>query len=210
MPRYSEIWDVRIVLNLLRKMSPVFALGLKDLTLKLVMLIALVSGQRVQTLQKLRTDTMKLRTNSVTFTITQVLKQSRPGSTGYTMKLHAYPAERRLCVVTYLKHYLQQTKPLRAGEKALFLSFKRPHKAVSRDTISRWLKLVMNQAGLDTEVYTAHSTRTASTSAACLAQVPVDEILQTAGWAKEQTFKNFYKKPILAESTFAHAILKRR
>jgi len=191
-------------------MSPVSSLGLKDLTLKVVMLIALVSGQRVQTLQKMRIDAMHFQLNSVCFTMTQVLKQSKPGNSGCTIKLHAYPPERRLCILTYLKQYLLQTKSLRAGEKSLFISFRRPHKPVSKDTIARWLKLVMQKAGLDTKVYTAHSTRTASTSAASHSQVPVDDILKTAGWAKENTFRLFYNKPIIHEDVFAKAILKRK
>ena len=51
-PRYEEIWDVRIVLNYLRQLSPAKDLPLKSLTLKVCMLVALVSGQRVQTLKK--------------------------------------------------------------------------------------------------------------------------------------------------------------
>ncbi len=209
LPRYTEIWDVRVVLNLLRKMSPAYSLGLKELTLKLAMLIALVSGQRVQTLQKLSITEMDLKLSSATFSIKQV-KQSRPGSNGFVVKLRAYPAERKLCVLTYLKQYLSLTKRIRSGEKALFISFRKPHKAVSKDTIARWLKFIMKKAGLDSHKYTAHSTRSASTSAASAATVPVDDILQTAGWASETTFRRFYKKPVCKENSFADAVLKRK
>ena len=44
--RYSEIWDVSIVLLHLQSFSPLDKLSLRELTLKLVMLILLVSGQR--------------------------------------------------------------------------------------------------------------------------------------------------------------------
>ena len=55
-------------------------------------------------------------------------------------------------------------------------------------------------------VYSAHSTRGASTSAAA-SKVPVDTILRTAGWKKECTFWKFYKKPITNDSSFSKAIL---
>ena len=48
LPRYTEIWDVRIVLDKLREMSPASTLALKGLTYKLVMLIGLVSAQKGQ------------------------------------------------------------------------------------------------------------------------------------------------------------------
>ena len=44
--RYSETWDVSVVLHYLQGLSPVETLNLKELTLKLVTLILLVFGQR--------------------------------------------------------------------------------------------------------------------------------------------------------------------
>lgn len=43
-PRYCETWDVSKVLTFLRKLSPVKSISHKDLTLKLVMLIALTNA----------------------------------------------------------------------------------------------------------------------------------------------------------------------
>lgn len=45
-PKYTEIWDALIVLIYLQSLSPVDTLSLKELTLKLVVLILLVSRQR--------------------------------------------------------------------------------------------------------------------------------------------------------------------
>ena len=49
LPRYTHTWDVDTVLRFLLTLSPVRRLSVKNLSLKLVMLIALVSGQRSQT-----------------------------------------------------------------------------------------------------------------------------------------------------------------
>lgn len=76
----------------------------------------------------------------------------------------------------------------------LFISYVPPHKAVSRDTLSRWLKEVLKASGIDLRVYSAHSTRAAATSAACNRDIPVEEILKTAGWSSEKTFAKFYKR----------------
>lgn len=58
------------------------------------------------------------------------------------------------------------------------------------------------------QVYKAHSTRTASVSAAADSSVPMESILSTAGWSSERTFAKFYKKPILrSQRTFAESVL---
>jgi hypothetical protein len=152
---------------------------------------------------------MRIKSNAISFYIGDLLKQSRPGNTGSVIRLSSYPPERKICIYTYLKQYLCETKILRGTEKSLFISFKKPHKAVTTDTIARWLKLVMHMSGLNTQMFTAHSTRAASVSAASRSKVPVDDILRTAGWASEQTFKLFYKKPIMGKDTFATGVLRK-
>ena len=44
--------------------------------------------------------------SSYKFPIQQIIKQSRPGNRQPVLILPAYPADRRLCVITYLKAYL--------------------------------------------------------------------------------------------------------
>ena len=53
---------------------------------------------------------------------------------------------KRLCVVTLLKEYLSRTAPTRGEHSQLFLSDARPFSPVLRDSISRWVKTVMEQA----------------------------------------------------------------
>ena len=49
-PKYNNIWSVYTVLDYLSLFWPLHEINLKELTLKLVMLIALTTGQRCQTL----------------------------------------------------------------------------------------------------------------------------------------------------------------
>ena len=49
-PKYKFIWDVAVVLEYLESKGPNESMSLREITLKLVMLLALTSGQRVQTL----------------------------------------------------------------------------------------------------------------------------------------------------------------
>jgi hypothetical protein len=56
--RYCKTWDVSKVLDFHRKLTPVRFLSLKDLTLKMIMLIVLSSACRAQSLHLLGIDNM--------------------------------------------------------------------------------------------------------------------------------------------------------
>ena len=67
---------------------------------------------------------------------------------------------------------------------------------------------VMEMAGIDTSVFKAHSVRGASTSAALDRGVPMQDILATADWSRESTFRRFYYRPKESRGTaFAHKVL---
>jgi hypothetical protein len=59
LPRYSHTWDVEKVLSVLRKLPPVKHLSLKDLTMKLCMLIALTNAARIQSLHLLSVNSVQ-------------------------------------------------------------------------------------------------------------------------------------------------------
>ena len=48
----------------------------------------------------------------------------------------------------------------------MFISHIRPHKGVTRATISTWVKEILKKTGVDTSKFKSHSTRVASTSKA--------------------------------------------
>ena len=99
----------------------------------------------------------------------KLLKTSAPNRHLTHIEFLACPQNPKLCVINCLNAYLtfKRTRPHRCGTLQLFLSIQKPFKAVSCDTISRWLKSVLDMAGIDATIFTAHSTRTASTSCAC-------------------------------------------
>ena len=210
-PRYKEVWDVSIVLRFLKTLSPVSSLSLKNLSLKLVMLLSLVTAQRGQTLHLLDINLMSTYDSRIVFTFNKPLKQSNPRTQVKPLVLKAYTHDESLCVFSTLKEYLQRTETLRVTGSQLLISFQKPHKAVSRDTISWWIRTVMQLSGINLDVYKAHSTRAASVSAAHRAQVPVQEILRKAGWSSAQTFAIYYDKNLdtseSSASQFQEAIL---
>jgi hypothetical protein len=78
-PRYTFTWDVNLVLKFLKSMDDFDNITLKWLTFKLAMLVALVSGQRCQTLHCLNLDNLDIFSDKAVFHITELLKHSRPG-----------------------------------------------------------------------------------------------------------------------------------
>ena len=170
-------------------------------------LILLVSGQRGQTVHLLNLSNMRVSVDSYTFLFSKLLKQTRPGFPNPTVTLTAF-RESRLRAVTTLKEYISSTEPLRGSESQLFVSYTKPHKAVSRDTIGRWVKTVLSSAGIDMKKFKPHSTRAAAVSPASNASASLDEIVSTAGWSSESTFAKFYNKPVVRKSQFASSVLE--
>ena len=78
---------------------------------------------------------------------------------------------------------------------------------MSRDTISRWVKFVLQSSGIDVNIFKPHSTSSASTSKAKMSDVSVADILDKAGWKSESTFAKFHDKKVV-EDTFANKVLQ--
>ena len=97
-------------------------------------------------------------------TMNEKLKQAKSGKHLQPIDLIAFQDDKKICVVEHLKEYLQKTQPNRMGHSQLLLSYIKPYKPVCKDTVARWIKLVLKLAGIDVEKYTAHSSRAASTS----------------------------------------------
>ena len=195
LPRYSMTWDVNIVLTFLKNWAPAESLSLKQLSLKTTLLLLILSSQRGQTVLNFQIDTMKWSKYKVTFPIHCVLKTTRPGSHISEVAYKAFPVDKRLCVVTYVKAYIDRTAQLRKDAKQLLISFRKPYAAISRDTLARWTKLVMTMAGIDTAIFRPHSTRAASASKAAK-HIPLQDILKSAGWSRETTFTKYYNKKV--------------
>ena len=95
--------------------------------------------------------------------------------------------------------YLRRTEPLRGNSSQLLISTIKPHGPISNDTVSRWLKTVLFEAGVDTELFTGHSTRAAKTSKDFFDGMPIQDIIRQAGWSNNRTFEKFYQKVIITE-----------
>ena len=174
---------------------------LGNLSKKLCVLMLLVTGQRCQTLHvtKIQDISFDFQSKTLTITPSSLLKQSKPGKHLKPIILRTLDKTKNLCVVTILKEYLQRTKELRNTE-FLVTTTVQPYKAASKSTISRWVKQTLRAAGV-AENFKPHSTRAAASSKVNLTGVPLQDILDTAGWANAKTFAKYYNKHIEPEVT---------
>ena len=101
------------------------------------------------------------------------------------------PEDPSLCTMSTLAEYFLRAEKLRSSSK-LFITFIRPHTPVSTSTVGRWIKSVLSNAGIDISVFKAHSVRGAAVTNAYIKDVPVAEILRTADWRNERTFRKYY------------------
>ena len=195
-PRYSTTWDVTTVTIYLKTLFSLAQLSLKNLTLKTVMLRSLSSAQRERTLFALKLNNQRVSDTCLTFIITERLKTSKPGKS-IEVRFECLPDDPKICPKCNLAEYILRTEALRGSNSdervsKLFISYVKPHKHVSTDTLARWIKSILKVSGIDTSVFKAHSVRSASTSHAYARGIPIAEILRTADWSNEKTFRKYY------------------
>ena len=76
--RYAHTWDINQVLQYIHQMGQNFELPLKQLSLKLVVLLTLLNMQGVETIPSFNIKKMFLDETSCTFLQNHLLKHSRP------------------------------------------------------------------------------------------------------------------------------------
>lgn len=208
LPRNSVTWDPTLVLDYLASQYPHKALSFIQLSRKLLMLLALLTGQRGQSLHLLDLQNITCTKDCLALRFGDLLKTSRPGHHLGEIRLPSFPVNGALCVVSTYMDFVQRSKPLRGKTTRLFVASIKPHGPISRDTLSNWIKFTMSKAGVDLSIFTPHSTRAASTSAALRQKVPLATILATAGWTGANTFRRFYNRPVTGDpSMFATKLL---
>lgn len=210
-PKYDVTWDTSIVLDYIANLYPNSEIGLEALTKKLITLLALVTAHRVQTLSLILIKNISVNENTVSIKISDLIKTSKLGSNQPNLIIPFYTVRPNICPAKTLLAYLEKTKLLRGNVDFLFISHKKPYGKVTSQTLSRWIKDMLFESGIDTSVFSAHSTRHASTSHASRVGVSIDLIKNTAGWSgTSRVFAQFYNRDIInhcVKEDFAVAIL---
>ena len=86
-----------------------------------------------------------------------------------------------------LDEYLKYKKTWRTnGDKLqLLLNYIKPHVEVNSSKSSRWIREILEETGVNVDVFKCHPTHSASTSKACLSGILVGDILSQRLWSNE-------------------------
>ncbi|KAL0882504.1 hypothetical protein ABMA27_000971 [Loxostege sticticalis] len=199
-PKYNTVWNPQVVLDFMENLFPHTDLTLSQISKKLATLLALCTASRVQTLSLIKTNCIVIHQEQIIITITNLIKTSAVNREQPTLVIPYFTDKPSICPAKCLEDYLEITKNIRNDSSNLFLTYKRPHKPVTSQTISRWIKNMLAESGVDVTRFSAHSTRHAAASTAHAAGVSLDAIRKTAGWtATSQTFAKFYNRPIISQ-----------
>lgn len=208
-PKYDNIWDPGVVTNYINNQGPNENLSLKNLSYKLITLLMLITGHRLQTISLIRLSNIIQTPTGFQIAISDPIKTSKLNKVQPHLHIPFFQENPNLCVASTLKHYMDVSRGLRkADENFLFITHKKPHARATKQSLSRWVKDTLKLAGINTELFKAHSVRHASTSKAYSHGTPLETILHSAGWTTETTFTRFYHRPVTNNYLFAETILR--
>lgn len=103
-----------------------------------------------------------------------------------------------LCVVNNLTYYVSKTASLVFPvESSLFITYGKPYRKPSRNTIRQWILEMLNGAGINRSTYKAHSTRHVSSSKSLNQGRNLQGILNKPVRQSGSVFRKHYRLPIM-------------
>ena len=164
-PKLQFVWVVKIVFSYLVEKGLNNILPDKLLSQKLLILLLLLSGQRMNTVFNFEVDNLFINAECAIFSPNKALKHSKLGRKLDQFTYRSF-SQKELCVVETLQEYLTRRKlRVDCSIKKLFLTLKAPYHEASIDTLRRWIyDLFSGSQWLKN--FTSHSCRAAATSKA--------------------------------------------
>ena len=123
------------------------------------------------------------------------LKQSRIGNPLKEFFFPAFESNSNLCPANVLKVYVERIQSIRKTENSLFLMTTPKHHSATAAAITRWIKIGLSKAGIDTSIFKGHCICSTSISAAVDAGLSISEIMEAADWSSASVFEKFYYRP---------------
>ena len=191
--------------------EPLSQAPFRALTLKTLFLLALATAKRVGELQALSSLVTFVGADACVSYIPQFVAKSesltRSIPRSFLVKSLAdfaagLDTDLLLCPVRALRLYLPRARSLSPGRHRLFVSPRRPSRAMSKNAVSFFLREVISAAGAarpHVGSLRAHDVRSVSTSVAFHRNWSVSSVLESATWASSSVFSSFYLRDIQHE-----------
>lgn len=185
----TKSWDPQDMLDFVEKrvrQSSVMGAGKEAL-----ILLMLATGLRVDDIHKLSRECHAIG-NALCLKFHSMRKCPKSGKPLEHFYLKRFEVK-RLCPVRAILHYLKCSQRVRdPNSKGLFISSRGTDSSLW--TLRRWASSSLADAGINAS---PGSCRAAATSKAIESGVPVPDVLASAGWATESTFRRFYCRELL-------------
>ena len=128
----------------------------------------------------------------------KTIKHTNPKHPLEPFLYYSFSENENLSIVNCLKFYIgERNKRMVGSQDRLMITYGKPHKEISLDTLFRQIKGKLSNAGFDVTIFQAHSCRVASTSKVRQQAIKILEILKRGCWSRENTFKKFYDKDMI-------------
>ena len=188
-------WDPDVILDLLEQWKPPHKLTLMNLAAKTCTLILLGTACRKIELTGLDLNYVDKLPDKWIFHL-QILPKSytHHSADPDLMCLHILKnTNKALCPLRHLAEYVRRTSGIRTTTR-VFISHKAPHEAISSQRISKWVKGILQLAGVASAV-SLRSTRSAASTYLFNHEVPLDTIMAHCKWTTGSAFySNYYNR----------------
>lgn len=162
------------MLGNIKEFWPREALELKIFTLKTIFLLTLATFTRESELAAIDFHSLQPTEERLSFTL-MLQRRAQRNSPLVNFCIDYLPIDELICPVKCLKAYVTKTESLRPAESnGLFIALRKPRWQVGKLTNARWIKEALASAGVDMNVFSAHSMRGAAASRKHENEVPCD------------------------------------
>ena len=125
----------------------------------------LLGERRKQALLAIDIGNVIVQTDKAILLQNKTLKHANPKPPLQPFVYHRISENQNLCIVNCLKFYVgERNKRMDGNQGRLMITYGKPHKETSSDTLSMWIKGELSNTGIDVTILQAHSCRAASTS----------------------------------------------
>jgi len=209
-PRYDSIWNYDDVFEHVRGWGATVDLDFSKLTNKLIVLLTFEFYARPSDLAKIVFSSVKDKEGYFTLQLAGP-KEQKGSAMSAPITIKAHLADPLICPVMCLRSYINQSGARRSQETSdrLLLSQKKSvtddgvsfYDSLGSQRISNLMKSVLRSAGIDTAVWKGGSGRAAAASTSKEHGVSIKEILTRGRWAQESTFRRFYDKGTVLQTS---------
>ena len=122
---------------------------------------------------------MDVKIPQVTFYVPKVIKNTTTMFHPKPIILKAFAADERICPVRNIVQYGKASEKFKKSKNLLLSYYK--HEPIETQTISRYVKLTLKAANINTKIFTAHLTRHASSTSKFMKGLSLNGIVKKRG-----------------------------